>query len=299
MNLTLKQIEAFYWTATLGSFSAASSHLHTTQSAISKRIAELEGTLATTLFDRSQKKPVLTMKGRALVNRAEEMLELTARTISSVQGEDVFSGRICIGVTELCALTWLPEFIAILRERHPRLVVEPNVDAGRNLFDRLENNSLDLVVIPGNNQWNKRYRAIFATTVKIAWMASPLLNVPKQTLPAHKLSDYPLLMQSTTSSISRLYDDWLEDNGVSPKRALRTTSLPVLGQLTLAGLGISALPVEYYQAEVREHGLQVVKTRPTAPSVEYYILHRAEAADRGIDEIAKLVKASCNFGRSA
>ncbi|RKF34437.1 LysR family transcriptional regulator [Paraburkholderia fungorum] len=299
MNITLKQIEAFYWTAMLGSFSAASSHLHTTQSAISKRVAELESALATTLFDRSQKMPALTSKGRALVGHAEEMLELTSNTISAVQGEDFFSGRICIGVTELCALTWLPRFIAVLRERHPRLVVEPNVDAGRNLFDQLEDNSLDLVVLPGDKHWNKRYRAIFATTVKIAWMASPLLNVPARTLPANKLSEYPLLMQSTSSAVSRRYDDWLESNGVSPKRALRTTSLPVLGQLTLAGLGISALPLEYYQAEVLARRLQVVKTRPTTPPVDYYIVHRAEAADRGIDEIAKLVKASCNFARSA
>lgn len=40
--MTLKQIEAFYWAANLGSFSIAALRLHVTQSSLSKRIVELE-----------------------------------------------------------------------------------------------------------------------------------------------------------------------------------------------------------------------------------------------------------------
>ena len=38
--MTLKQIEAFYWAANLGSFSIAALRLHVTQSSLSKRIVE-------------------------------------------------------------------------------------------------------------------------------------------------------------------------------------------------------------------------------------------------------------------
>ena len=40
--LTFKQIEALYWTVRLGTFSASAQKLHTTQSAITKRIKDLE-----------------------------------------------------------------------------------------------------------------------------------------------------------------------------------------------------------------------------------------------------------------
>ena len=40
--LTFKQIEALYWTVRLGTFAASAQKLHTTQSAITKRIQELE-----------------------------------------------------------------------------------------------------------------------------------------------------------------------------------------------------------------------------------------------------------------
>ena len=42
MSFTLKQIEAFYWIATLGSFVDAAERLSLAQSTISKRVLELE-----------------------------------------------------------------------------------------------------------------------------------------------------------------------------------------------------------------------------------------------------------------
>jgi len=40
--LTFKQLEAVYWVVKLGGFAAAAAKLHTTQSAVSKRVQELE-----------------------------------------------------------------------------------------------------------------------------------------------------------------------------------------------------------------------------------------------------------------
>ncbi|MDF3605779.1 LysR family transcriptional regulator [Paracoccus sp. DMF-8] len=50
---TLKQLETIYWIANLGTFERAALKLNTTQSAISKRIQELELAVGAELFDRS------------------------------------------------------------------------------------------------------------------------------------------------------------------------------------------------------------------------------------------------------
>ena len=47
-QVTLKQLEAFYLAATLGSFAIAAQRIHVTQSSLSKRIAELEDRSAKT-----------------------------------------------------------------------------------------------------------------------------------------------------------------------------------------------------------------------------------------------------------
>jgi DNA-binding transcriptional LysR family regulator len=54
MRITLRQIEAFYWTAKLGSIHAAADHLNFSQPAVSARIKELEGALNLELFTRTK-----------------------------------------------------------------------------------------------------------------------------------------------------------------------------------------------------------------------------------------------------
>ena len=61
--MTFKQLEAIYWVTQLGGFSQAADKLHTTQSAISKRVQELETLFGTPLFDRTQRTSRLTEKG--------------------------------------------------------------------------------------------------------------------------------------------------------------------------------------------------------------------------------------------
>ena len=50
--IDLRNIETFFWVATLGGFRAAAEKLSATQPAISQRIASLESDLGVRLFDR-------------------------------------------------------------------------------------------------------------------------------------------------------------------------------------------------------------------------------------------------------
>ena len=72
--MTFKQLEALYWVVHLGGFAAAARRLHTTQSAISKRIQELEALFNTLLFDREQRRARLTEKGEELFLLAKQIL---------------------------------------------------------------------------------------------------------------------------------------------------------------------------------------------------------------------------------
>lgn len=63
--LTFKQMEALYWIVQLGSFDAAATRLNTTQSAISKRIQELERAFDLTVFDRAHRSARLTDRVRS------------------------------------------------------------------------------------------------------------------------------------------------------------------------------------------------------------------------------------------
>ena len=75
-QITLKQLETLYWIARVGTFERAAARLNTSQSAVSKRMQELERASLIEIFDRSQRGAKLTVKGEELLGIAEKMLEL-------------------------------------------------------------------------------------------------------------------------------------------------------------------------------------------------------------------------------
>ena len=83
--ITFKQIDALYWIAELGSFEAAANKLNMSQSAISKRIQELEDTFDVEIFDRSKRNARLTEKGGELLDYARDLLNSRDQLLERLQ----------------------------------------------------------------------------------------------------------------------------------------------------------------------------------------------------------------------
>ena len=132
--LTFKQIEALYWTVRLGTFAASAQKLHTTQSAITKRIQELEADFDIALFDRSGYRAELTARGHEIYALAEEMLGHRDRLLVRLKGQHTLTGTFRFGITEITAMTWLPALIRLLRSHYPRITLEPHIDLGADLL---------------------------------------------------------------------------------------------------------------------------------------------------------------------
>ena len=109
--MNIKQLETFYWAAKLGSFTAAAERLNATQSTVSMRIQDLEQTLDSALFDRSQRTARLTAKGRELMGYAEKLLSLVAEIQERISAPESIPGFLRLGVAEVVSTTWLPRFI--------------------------------------------------------------------------------------------------------------------------------------------------------------------------------------------
>jgi DNA-binding transcriptional LysR family regulator len=74
-GVTLDQLRTFIAAAEQGSFSAAGRKLGRAQSVVSQTLANLEGRLGVTLFDRSARYPTLTEDGRALLQDAHAVAD--------------------------------------------------------------------------------------------------------------------------------------------------------------------------------------------------------------------------------
>ena len=266
--MTLKHLEALYWVWRLGSFTAAAERLHSTQSAISMRIRDLEETLGVSLFDRSARAARLTAKGQELVGYAERLLALTAEIRARVGDPRIVSGVVRVGVTEYVALTWLPDLVRELNARYPAVTLELNVDLTLSQLTHLRAGEIDLALLPGPVE-EPGLRNIPLGQVEFAWMASPRLGIPAGRLTPRDLDNWPILTLSKTSNLYAKLERWFEDSGAIGRRANICNSLSVLASWTKSGLGISYLPVDYHAREIRAGLLTVLDVAPRMPELEY------------------------------
>jgi DNA-binding transcriptional LysR family regulator len=100
--MSLDQLKLFLAVANTGSFSRAAQVSAVTQSAISKRIFQLELQLGHRLFDRHGRGATLTDAGRVLVRHAESLLRLNPKGWCAWPSKRRSPGRCCSTCTAPC-----------------------------------------------------------------------------------------------------------------------------------------------------------------------------------------------------
>ncbi len=273
--MTLKQLEAFYLAATLGSFSLAAQRAHVTQSSLSKRIAELEQYLNAELFDRSSKRAKMTEAAVRLLPTAAQMLELKAGIKGTLSGPSTLTGTCRFGISELGALTWLPNLVARVRDEHPQLVLHPHVDLGRRLERQVARGELDFAIVPGPPE-GAHIAAKVVGEVQFAWVAAPARIKARHALSVAELSQHPVITMTEGSGLTRAFDSWASENGLHMQRIVASNSLMAIVMLTLADLGLSFLPQMLIQPWLDCCALVSFRSDPPLPSLRYCFVYRED-----------------------
>lgn len=265
--ITIKQIEAFYWAAKLGTVQRAATKLYVTQSAATKRIQELERISAVPLFEISGRKAELTAKGKELFELSESFLAATSR-LDEVRTSTKHVARILhVGVVELIALTWFADFARQLATIYPNVTLHPDVDLSATLREKLHDGRLDFAVIP--ESWVEPSMAwVRLGMVQFTWICAPG-TFPDKKVTLQDLASHPLIDQGPRSELTLLCESIFAQAGLAPTRVAGSTSLAALAGLVEAGLGISCVPQVLCQAAINKGRLQVIQTDPPAPSIAY------------------------------
>lgn len=292
--ITLKQLEAFYWTAELASVEQASLRLNTTQSAISKRLQELEADLGTLLFDRSRRPVKLTTRGEDLLVTAKEMLDLRNRILDRNTLSGLAGRQLRLGVTELTAVTWLPRMIKRIRAAYPQIIIEPTVNTSTHLVEQLNASQLDIVIAPDAFD-NSDCVVRPLDFVDYAWMCSPqYLNIDKA-IPINEFENYTVIVQENASGLGNLVGRWLTENRTKIKRSITSSNLTVLASLVLSGVGITYLPRRIFEHAVDSGELLIVESIPPLPKIPYVVLSKKAQQDEFLCFVTSIASETCNF----
>lgn len=294
--ITLKQLEAIYWIVELGSFEAASTKLNMSQSAISKRVQELEEAFGVAIFDRTRRSARLTHKGCELYECAVDMLRQRDELLERISSKETLVRRLRLGVTELTALTWLPALVEQIHQTYPKVTLEPSIELSTDLFRKLENDQLDLIVVPDIFR-DSRFIATPLQSVENAWMCSPTLYPGDESLDLQRLAGFTVLTQGGSSGTGLIYERWLAEHDVRLNRTLTSNYLVAQVGLTIAGVGISYLPRQCLGRVIEQGRLKVLTTEMPLPPISYAAVHRVDRQQGLSVEISRLAQQCCDFNR--
>jgi DNA-binding transcriptional LysR family regulator len=291
---TIKQLEALYWVATLGSFEAAADYLNMAQSTISKRIGELEARFPVPLFHRTGRRSVLTSGGEEVREIAEQILRLTDRLGAMAKHSAAPAFRFRLGVTDLVALSWLPDLLDWIARTYPTITMEPEIDLTAALLEKLADRRLDFAICPRIIQQPQLVNVPLGA-IELVWMASPQLLGDRRRMTVAELSSFPLLLQSAGSILRPVLAQVVDDPSVRFRRTISCNNMAALAHLAAHGMGVTVLPQAFFRGLINDGKLAVIETDRTLPTLEYFATFRNDYHLAFCRNVAETCIRLCNF----
>ncbi len=269
--MNMKQLETFLAIHKFGGFVAAANRLNTTQSNVTARIRGLEQSLGLELFDRSQRRASLTPKGR-------EVLEYAARAVTAfddirhnVSDFDGHSGIVRIGVVDMIAVSWLSKLANFIKLNYPKITTEYVVALNPSLIDMMKRDELDIALVAATGD-ESGFSSRSLGRVKFSWMAGSALPLPIQPVDRNRLAKMPVISHGAESYLHSLINTWFGSRELRPKQIATCNNMRAIAVLTAANIGVSLLPSSLYASELEAGNLQLIRTTPPGPNIDFCVL---------------------------
>jgi DNA-binding transcriptional LysR family regulator len=261
-------LNTLLWVVRLGSLSAAAEHLNVTQSAVTRRIQELERDLHVKLFQRTGRLMTPTAAAHAIVPKAERALGEIAAMRAAALGGATLRGKVRIGIAELIGLTWFDRLLLRLEHDFPNVTIEIQVDVASQLIEGLNRHKLDVAFLSGSAS-AKGISQVTIGTRTLRWVAHPELIGTRDLLSPLELADLPIILMPEGAEWHDVVMRWFATAGIRPKRLSTCNSLSVQTSLVRKGLAITAMPLDLISEELANGTLITFPESPALPRVSY------------------------------
>lgn len=269
-------LETFLWLARLKNFRATADRLHTTQSAVSQRIAALERDLGVSLFVRDKRRVELTPAGRDAIAHAETIVASAAALRAQLSDPTAFQGTLRLGAIDSVIQTFLPALLDRLHRAAPSLTVEVIADTTIQLSRALEAGELALAFVI-EPMAKHRFETLGLCRFTMAWVASPKLAEPGRRYSVQALGQLPIITFPVDTPPYRLIEDYFDDRSLLGVQANSSNSLATMIRLAIDGLGVAAVPPASIHRELAEGLLVRLDTEKPLPATEITAIHPAAA----------------------
>ncbi len=256
--LELRHLRSFLAIEETGSLARAAERLHLTQSALSHQIKALEHYYGTPLFLRSSKPLRLTAAGRKLLELAQRVLPLVARTdaeLKRVAGGR--AGRLHIAIECHACFEWLLPLLDRYREDWPEVEVDIRLGVSFDPIPALQAGEVDLVISSDPVAADDlAFEPLFDYQALLVLARDHALTA-KDRVEAEDLAGETLITYPVQRRRLDVFTRFLQPAAVEPAAHRHAELTAIILQLVAARRGVAVLPDWVVREPVRQRRLSV------------------------------------------
>lgn len=284
-HLNFRHLFYFWRVAKLGHLTRAAEELHTSQSAVSAQIRQLEERMGEDLFVREGRRLVLTDTGHLVQAYADNIFGLGQEMLGRLQGRSDGITRLRVGSVATLSRNYQENWIRPLLA-DPAIVLTLESGLLEGLLDRLVQHQLDVVLanetIPANPDRPLHCSFLGSQSISLVgpaskW-ASQSLRIPED------LDGKDLALPGPRHALRAQFDALCATAGVTPKLRAEVDDMAMLRLIARDSGWLTVLPEVVVQDELQA-GILVAVGHSTALQERFYAIttphrHRIEVLEQ-------------------
>jgi DNA-binding transcriptional LysR family regulator len=221
-----------------GSVAEAGRRLNLTSAGVAQRVRALEAELGTTLVRRVGRRVHPTEAGRAVFERAGELLQSVRELKIAIV--DTLAGELRLGAVSTAMTGILPAIVSKVTVRHPNFSIYVVPGTSMDLYKRVVEGELDAAIL---------VEPPFRILKSCDWQLmrrEPLMLIGSEALdvedPVRILSTQPFIRYDRNHWGGRLGEEYLRDINIKPQERFELDALEAIAVMVDRGLGVSLVP---------------------------------------------------------
>jgi LysR family glycine cleavage system transcriptional activator len=263
----MNELVAFEAAARHSNFTSAAVELRLTQGAVSRAIAELEGRLGVSLFERVRQRVTLTEAGRHYFADVHGLLERLRAATRQAMAVEPGGETLSLAVLPTFAAQWLVRHLPDFAAKFPRVTV--NLSTRIRPFSFAEE-PFDAAIHHGRPIWPGAVTRHLMDESMLP-MSSPAYKAAKALRGPADIENATLIHQETRPNA---WAQWHEQAGLLTQRAFRGPTydqFAMVAAAAAAGMGVALLPHFLVEQQLKERKLVQLFDLPLRTQSAYYV----------------------------
>lgn len=289
----LDDLKAFVTVVEKTSLTKAADALSLTQSAVSRRIQQLEEVLGATLLDRSTKPPTATAVGRRIYQSAIPLLRDLVRLGNIVKEDAEPTGTFRLGLTQVVADIVMFDVAMHMKSAFPALDLRSRTAWSTSLQRELEGGDIDAaaLMLPFGGALPVGLQGQAIATLDVLIVQSRQKPIVSKRARLADLSKGEWILNPQGCGYRAALQRAFENTGKELRLGVDTHGTEIQLRLVAAGLGLGLAPRSLLSRSAYADELVVVESPEFSLKLDIWLAHANEVGNfkRAIDVLATVL----------